>query len=148
MTIYIGTIHYSSSSYAHHLLCACWHSEAVKGPSSLSSRRLLISPQVTSSHCLCPEPTDAPYPCYEEPAPLYPKWRPYPQGPHTLPFQGPTHVQLVSYNHCRHSIIYTRRGRLYVHDYPLAPLVSLLHLLGTLLVVTGSVHLVPRLLVN
>jgi hypothetical protein len=31
---------------------------------------------------------------------------------------------------------------------PFAPLSTLLHLLGTLLAVTGSVHLVPRLLVN
>ncbi len=44
------------------LLCACWHSEAVKGSSSLSSRRLLISLWVTSSLFLCPEPTDAPCP--------------------------------------------------------------------------------------
>ncbi len=42
------------------LLCACWHSEAVKGSSSLSSRRLLISLWVTSSLFLCPELTDAP----------------------------------------------------------------------------------------
>ncbi len=33
-------------------------------------------------------------------------------------------------------------------DFPLAPLFDLSHLLGTLLVVIGSVHLVPRLLVN
>jgi hypothetical protein len=59
--------------------------------------------------------------------------------------------------------MYTRRDRLYVHDYSLAPLVPLVplaplvplvpllplfHLLGTLLAVTGSVHLVSRLLVN
>ncbi len=29
-------------SYAHHLLCACWHLEAVKGSSFLTSCRLLI----------------------------------------------------------------------------------------------------------
>jgi hypothetical protein len=29
-------------SYAHHLLCACWHLEAMKGSSSLTSCRLLI----------------------------------------------------------------------------------------------------------
>ncbi len=84
-TIYMNTIHSPSSSYARHLLCACWHSEAVKGSSSLSTHRLLISLQVTSSHFLCPELTDAPYPCYEDPARLSPKWRPHPQGPHTLP---------------------------------------------------------------
>ncbi len=33
-------------------------------------------------------------------------------------------------------------------DPLLAPLFTLLNLLGTLLAVTGSVHLVPRLLVN
>jgi hypothetical protein len=51
------------------LLCACWHSEAVKGSSSLSIRRLLISLWVTSSLFLCPEPTDAPCPYCEDPAP-------------------------------------------------------------------------------
>ncbi len=50
--------------------------------------------------------------------------------------------------------MYTRDKTGYVNDYslaplaPLAPLVPLLYLLGTLLAVTGSVHLVPRLLVN
>jgi hypothetical protein len=72
------------------LLCACWHSEAVKGSSSLSSHRILISLCVTSFLSLCPEPTDAPCPYYEDPAPPFPRWRPHPQGPHTLPCQGPT----------------------------------------------------------
>jgi hypothetical protein len=45
-------------------LCACWHSEAVKGSSSLFSRRLLISLWVTSPLFLCPELTDAPCPYY------------------------------------------------------------------------------------
>jgi hypothetical protein len=75
------------------LLCACWHSEAVKGSSSLSSRRLLISLRITSFLFLCPEPTDAPCPYYEDPTPSFPRWRPHPQGPHTLPFQGPRHLQ-------------------------------------------------------
>ncbi len=66
------------------LLCACWHSEAVKGLSSLSNRRLLISLWVTSPLFLCPEPTDAPYPYYEDLAPPSPKWRPHPQGPRHL----------------------------------------------------------------
>jgi hypothetical protein len=74
------------------LLCACWHSEAVKRSSSLSSRRLLISLRITSFLFLCPGPTDAPCPYYEDPAPPFPRWRPHPQGPHTLPFQGPTHL--------------------------------------------------------
>ncbi len=84
--IYINngfTLHFPAMHV--NLLCACWHSEAVKGSSSLSTRGLLISRQVTSSHFLCPELTDTPYSCYEDPAPLSPKWRPYPQGPHTLP---------------------------------------------------------------
>jgi hypothetical protein len=70
------------------LLCACWHSEAVRGSSSLSSRRLLISLWFTSSLFLCPELTDAPCPYYEGPVPPSPRWRPHSQGPHTLPFQG------------------------------------------------------------
>jgi hypothetical protein len=89
-------IHFSSSSYSMHvnLLCACWHSEAVKGSSYLSSRRLLISLHITSFLFLCPEPTDAPCPYYEDLAPPSPRWRPHPQGPHTLPFQGPRQLSL------------------------------------------------------
>jgi hypothetical protein len=77
-----------SPSYAHHLLCACWHSEAVMGSSSLSSRLLLISLWVTSLLFLCPELTDAPYLYYGGSVPPFPTWRPHSQGPHTLPFQG------------------------------------------------------------
>ncbi len=78
-----------SFSYAHrHSLCACWHSETVKGSSSSSSLRLLISLWVTSSLLLCLELTDAPcHCCGASPLPL-PIWRPYPQGPHTSPSQG------------------------------------------------------------
>ncbi len=36
-------------SYAHYLLCACWHLEAMKGPSSLTSCRLLILSRLLSS---------------------------------------------------------------------------------------------------
>ncbi len=75
------------------LLCACWHSEALKGSSSLSSRRSLISLHITSFLFLCPEPTDAPCPYYEDPPPPFPRWRPHSQGPHTLPFQGPRQYQ-------------------------------------------------------
>ncbi len=71
------------------LLCACWHSEAVKGSSSAFTRRLLISLCITSSLFLCPEPTDAPCSYYGDPTPPFPRWRPHPQGPHTLPYQGP-----------------------------------------------------------
>jgi hypothetical protein len=77
-----------SSSYARHLLCACWHSEAVMGSSSSSSRRLLISLWITSPLFLCPEPTDAPCLYYGGLVPPFPRWRPHSQGPHTLPFQG------------------------------------------------------------
>jgi hypothetical protein len=46
-------------------------------------------------------------------------------------------------------VLYTRRDMSYVHGiFSFAPLSTLLYLLGTLLAVTGSVHLVPRLLVN
>jgi hypothetical protein len=35
--------------YAHHLLCACWHLEAMKGSSSLTSCRLPILSRLSSS---------------------------------------------------------------------------------------------------
>ncbi len=104
------------------LLCACWHSEAVKGSSSLSTRRLLISLWVTSSLFLCPEPTDAPYPYCEDPAPLSPKWHPHPQGPHTLPSQGPRQFVSASaekkyIEHCwiLYILIYTFDSELFTH---------------------------------
>jgi hypothetical protein len=46
------------------LLCACWYLWAVKGSSSSSFCRLLISPRFTSCHLLCPKLTDAPYPAW------------------------------------------------------------------------------------
>jgi hypothetical protein len=79
------------------LLCVCWRLEAVKGSSSLSSHRLLISPRIMSSLFLCPESTDAPCPRSEDPIPPFPRWRSYSQGPHTLPFQGPTQLLLSDY---------------------------------------------------
>ncbi len=89
-----------SSSYAHHLLCACWHSEAVMGSSSLFSRRLLISLWVTSPLFLCPELTDAPYPYYgARTPPPFPTWRPHSQGPHTLPFQGTRQLGNICVSH-------------------------------------------------
>jgi hypothetical protein len=42
-------VHLFFLSYAHHLLCACWHLEAMKGPSSLTSCRLLILSRLHSS---------------------------------------------------------------------------------------------------
>ncbi len=86
-------VHSSSSSYAHQLTLCMLHSEAVKGSSSLSSRRLLISLWVTSRLFLCPELTDAPCPYYGGSVPPSPKWRLHSQGPHTLPFQGTRQVR-------------------------------------------------------
>ncbi len=67
------------------------------------------------------------------------------------------HIYTTGIIHCcNHSIIYIDETD-YVHDYPLAPLAPLVtlvtpiapfHLLGTLLAVTGSVHLCLGLLVN
>ncbi len=72
------------------LLCACWYLWAVKGSSSLSFCRLLISPRFTSCRLLCPKLTDAPYSGLgTRPLPL-PKWRLHSQDPHTLPSQGTT----------------------------------------------------------
>ncbi len=84
------------------LLCACWHSEAVKGSSSLSSRRLLISLCITSFLFLCPEPTDAPCPYYGDPAPPFPRWRPHPQGPHTPPLSRVQHSKPANISHIIH----------------------------------------------
>ncbi len=42
-------IHLFLLSYAHYLLCACWHLEAMKGSSSLTSCRLLILSRPLSS---------------------------------------------------------------------------------------------------
>ncbi len=90
-------IHFCLPAMHVNLLCACWHSEAVQGSSSASTRRLLISLCITSSLFLCPEPTDAPCSHYRDPAPPSPRWRPHPQGPHTLPYQGPRHLLWPKY---------------------------------------------------
>jgi hypothetical protein len=66
-------------------LCACSHSEAMKGSSSLRLlilSRLLASPvwaQLTLTDHL------------GGPVLLPPKWPPFPQGPRTLPYWGPEH---------------------------------------------------------
>ncbi len=70
------------------LLCACWHSEAVKGSSSASTRRLLISLCVTSSLFLCPEPTDAPCSHYGDLAPPLPKMASPSAGSAYTPLSG------------------------------------------------------------
>jgi hypothetical protein len=41
---------------------------------------------VTSFHLPCLRSTDAHFPRLGDPAPLPPKWRPFPQGPRTLPY--------------------------------------------------------------
>jgi hypothetical protein len=60
--------------------------------------------------------------------------------------------QAFYYVHETRHIIYTADSLLPLFPLlpllPLLPLFPLIHLLGTLLAVTGSVHLVPRLLVN
>ncbi len=75
------------------LLCACWCSWAVKGSSSLSLCRLLISLRFTSRLLLCLKLTDASYsgPGTHPPFPL-PTWRLHSQDPRTLPFQGARQV--------------------------------------------------------
>jgi hypothetical protein len=70
-------------------LCACWHPEAMKGSSSLSSCHLLILPRITSPLFSCPDSTDAPCSRLEDPAPPSPKWHPHSQGPRTLPHRDP-----------------------------------------------------------
>ncbi len=89
--IYINNA-FTSYLLAMHInsLCACWHPEAVKGSSSLSSRRLLISPRITSSLFLCPESTDAPCSRPEDPFPPLPKM--------ALPFTGSAHTPLPGSN--------------------------------------------------
>jgi hypothetical protein len=64
-------------------LCACSHSEAMKGSSSL---RLLILSRLLASpvwaQLTLTDPTWGP-------VPLLPRWRPFLQGPRTLPYRGP-----------------------------------------------------------
>ncbi len=86
---------YISNEFTFHLLamhvnslCAYWHSEVVKGLSSLSSRRLLISLWVTSPLFLCPQLTDAPYLYYGARPPPFPKMAPLFTGSAHTPFPG------------------------------------------------------------
>ncbi len=76
----------SSWSYARQLtLCmlAFWSHEGVVFLDFLPSPHL-----VTSLHLPCLGSTDAHCPRLGDPVPLLPKWRPFPQGPHTLPYRG------------------------------------------------------------
>jgi hypothetical protein len=101
------------------LLCASWHSEAVKGSSSLSTRCLLISLCITSFLFLCPEPTDAPCSHYGDPAPPSPRWRPHPQGPHTLPYQGPRQSGTLKICvRCRAQCIHVMKGQRNTYQKP------------------------------
>jgi hypothetical protein len=71
------------------LLCACWYFWAVKGSSSSSSCRLLISLKFTSCLLLSPKLTDAPYPDPGALPPLlFSRWRLHSQEPRILPSQG------------------------------------------------------------
>ncbi len=69
----------------------------MKGSSSSPCRRLLISPCITSYPYLCLGSTDAPCSHLWGRSLLSPKWRPYSQGPRTLPFQGPRHLRPTVY---------------------------------------------------
>ncbi len=51
---------------------------------------------VTSSHLPCLDSTDAYWPPMGAPVPPPLKWRPFPQGPRTLPFQGPEQFQSLA----------------------------------------------------
>jgi hypothetical protein len=92
--LYCHIIYISNEFTSHfpamhvNLFCACWHSEAVKGPSSLSTRRLLISLCITSSLFLCPEPTDAPCFHYGGSDPPLPKMAPLSTGSAHTPLSG------------------------------------------------------------
>ncbi len=77
----------ASSCYALYLLCACWHLEAMKGSSSLTSCCLLILSHLHS-------PSNWAQLTLFVPAlglwpPPSPKWRPHSQGPRTLPSRDP-----------------------------------------------------------
>ncbi len=54
---------------------------------------------VTSFLFLCLGSTNALCPHFEDPVPLPPKWRPYSQGPRTLPYRDPEHPCCMSMLH-------------------------------------------------
>jgi hypothetical protein len=77
---------YTLSSWRLYMtLCmlAFWSHEGVV---FLSSPHL-----ITSFHLPCLGSTDAHCPRLGDLVPLPPKWRPFPQGPHTLPYRGSEH---------------------------------------------------------
>jgi hypothetical protein len=69
------------------LLCACWHVEAMKGSSSLTSCCLLILSRLPSS--LVWAQLTLLVPALGIRSPPSPKWRPHSQGPRTLPYRDP-----------------------------------------------------------
>jgi hypothetical protein len=80
-------------SYAHHLLCACWHPEAMNGSSSLTSCRLLILSRLPSS--LIWAQLTLLVPALGIRSPL-PKMAPPLTGPAHLPLPGSGTVAIVS----------------------------------------------------
>jgi hypothetical protein len=82
--------HFLLEGYAHQLtLCmlAFWSHEGVVFLVFLPSPHL-----ITSFHLPCLGSTDAHCPRLGVPVPLPPKWRPFPQGPRTLPYRGSEQV--------------------------------------------------------
>ncbi len=71
--IHCQCIHFHLLAEHINSLCACWHLEAVKGSSSSSSCRLLISPCITSYPFPCPVSTDALCSHLWGPVPPFPK---------------------------------------------------------------------------
>ncbi len=89
------------------LLCACWHLEAMKGSSSLTSCRLLILSRLLSS-LIWVQLTLLACSCLGDPVPPSPKWCPRSQGPRTLPYRDPEQVLccvIVLYYFCMLAII-------------------------------------------
>ncbi len=82
-------IHSSSAGSARHLLCACWHSEAVKGSSSLSSTRLFI---LTMGHVFSLPLSGANWRSLSLPWGLGP-----PSPKMALPFTGSAHTPFPGY---------------------------------------------------
>jgi hypothetical protein len=80
-------------------LCASWHLEAVKGSSSSSSCRLLISPRITSYPFPCPGPTDAPCSRLWGPVPPFPKMAPPFTGSAHTPLPGSTTLTVLTTGH-------------------------------------------------
>ncbi len=83
-------IHFYLLAEHNNSLCACWHLKAVKGSSSSSSCRLLISPCITSYPFPCPGSTDALCSRLWGPVPPFPKMASLFTGSAHTPFHGST----------------------------------------------------------